>query len=297
MMTGAWRNRKEQAIRAFFFLAGVSVILILGGIFVMLLTKGVKTFDEVSIGEFFFTTRWDPTSFVKPAYGIVGMALSTLLVTAGAMLIAVPLGIGTAAYLSDIAPYRVRDWLKPIIEMLAGIPSVAIGFIGIVLIGPVLARMFGTSSGLNALNGSILLAIMALPTIVSITEDALRAVPKSYKEASYALGANRWTTLVRVTIPAATPAIVAAIMLGIGRAIGETMTVLMATGNALAMPSSIFDSVRTMTATIAIELGEVPYDTTHYYALFAVGAVLFVMSFVVNLIAELVTAKQRKYRL
>jgi phosphate transport system permease protein len=218
------------------------------------------------------------------------------MVTAGAMIIAVPLGIGAAAYISEIAGPKTREVLKPIIEVLAGIPSVAIGFIGIVLLGPLIARVFGLQSGLNALNGSILLAIMSLPTIISVAEDAIKAVPRDYKEASYALGATRWETLRDVTIPSARSGIVVAVMLGIGRAIGETMTVLMATGNASAMPKSFFDSVTTITATIAMELGEVPYNTTHYYALFAIGAVLFMMSFCVNLVAEIVTVKHRRER-
>jgi len=209
------------------------------------------------------------------------------------MIIAVPLGIGAAAYLSEVAPERVREILKPVIELLAAIPSVAVGFIGIVLVGPWISRTFGLNNGLNALNGSILLAIMSLPTIITVAEDAIRTVPQSYKEGSYALGANNWTTLMRVTLPSATSGIIAAIILGMGRAIGETMTVLMATGNATAMPGSFFDPVRTMTATIAIELGEVPFGTTHYFALFAVGAVLFIISLGVNLIAENIAARYR----
>jgi phosphate transport system permease protein len=224
------------------------------------------------------------------------MLVSTLMVTFGAMVIAVPLGVGTAAYIAEVAGPKSREILKPIAEILAGIPSVAIGFIGIVLVGPLITKVSGRSSGLNAVNGSILLAVMALPTIISISEDAIRAVPKEFKEASYALGAYRWTTMIRVTLPASLTGIVAAVMLGIGRAIGETMTVLMVTGNAPAMPHSFFDSVRTITATIAIELGEVAYGTTHYYALFAIGAVLFLISFAVNMMAALVAARYRDRR-
>lgn len=260
----------------------------------MLLFNGLRLFEDVSLSDFFLKTTWNPSAYGKPSYGILSMIVSTLMVTIGAMIIAVPLGIGTAAYIADVSNPRIREVLKPIVEILAGIPSVAIGFIGIVLIGPFIARTFGLTSGLNALNGSILLAVMALPTIITISEDAIRAVPRRYKEASYALGANRWTTLVKVTIPAAFSGIIASVMLGIGRAIGETMTVLMVTGNAIAMPHGFFDSVRTMTATIAIELGEVPYGTPHYYALFAIGAVLFLISIGVNLVAELFITKYRK---
>ena len=289
-----WARTKEKAIHLFFFTTGISVVVILLGIFLMLFLRGVQTFKEVPFFDFLLGTEWNPSAYGEPSYGILSMVVSTFMVTLGAIIIAVPLGIGTAAYIADVASPKRREILKPIIEILAGIPSVVMGFIGIVLVGPILAKTFGFTSGLNALNGSILLAVMSLPTIISVSEDVIRSVPKDYKEASYALGANRWTTLIRVTLPAALSGIVASVMLGIGRAIGETMTVLMVTGNTPAMPHSFFDSVRTMTATIAIELGEVPYGTTHYYALFAVGAILFLTSFGVNLVAELVTVKHRR---
>lgn len=287
------RKIKEKAIHFFFFFTGILAVIILLGIFLMLFLNGLQTFKDVRPFEFFFTTKWNPSAYGESSYGILSMIVSTFMVTLGAMIIAVPLGIGASAYIAEIASERVRDILKPIIGILAGIPSVVIGFIGIVLVGPFIAKVFGLSSGLNALNGSILLAVMSLPTIISVSEDAIREVPKEYKEASYALGANRWATLIKVTIPAAYSGIVVSIMLGIGRAIGETMTVLMATGNAPAMPHGFFDSVRTMTATIAIEMGEVPYGTTHYYSLFAIGATLFLISLGVNLIAEFVTTKYR----
>ncbi|MFQ5688236.1 MAG: phosphate ABC transporter permease subunit PstC [Candidatus Scalindua sp.] len=283
----------EKAIHFFFFLTAISAIVILLGIFLMLLFNGIKMFKDVSAFDFFFSTVWNPTAYGEPSYGILSMVMSTVMVIIGSLIIAVPLGIGTAAYITEVAGPRTQEILKPILEILAAVPSVVIGFLGIIFVGPLIAKVFNLTSGLNAINGSILLAVMSLPTIISISEDAIRAVPKDYKEASYALGANRWTTIIRVTLPAAVSGIVASIMLGIGRAIGETMTVLMATGNAPAMPHNFFDSIRTMTATIAIELGEVPYGTTHYYAIFAVGTILFLMSFSVNLIAELVTAKYR----
>ncbi len=285
---------KEKAIHFFFFLTGISAVVILAGIFLMLVFNGFRLFEDVGLSDFFLGTTWNPSAYEKPSYGILSMVVGTFMVTLGAMIIAVPLGIGAAAYIADVASPKIRETLKPIIEILAGIPSVAIGFIGIVLVGPLIAKTFGLTSGLNALNGSILLAVMALPTIVTISEDAIRAVPKRYKEASYALGANKWTTLMKVTLPAAFSGIIASVMLGIGRAIGETMTVLMVTGNAIAMPHSFFDSVRTITATIAIELGEVPYGTSHYYALFAIGAVLFLISIGVNLVAEIFITRFRK---
>lgn len=287
------RHLIDQIVRVVFFMAALISVVILLGIFGMLFFNGIKAFSEVSITEFFLSSHWNPAAYEEPTYGILAMIVSTFLVTIGAMVLAVPLGIGAAAYLSEVAADRTREILKSVIELLAAIPSVAVGFIGIVLVAPWIARTFGLNNGLTALNGSILLAIMSLPTIITISEDAIRSVPQSFKEGSYALGANKWTTLIRVTLPSATSGIIAAIILGMGRAIGETMTVLMATGNATAMPNGFFDPVRTMTATIAIELGEVPYNTTHYYALFAVGAVLFIISLGVNLIAENIASRYR----
>ena len=287
------RKAIDQLMQGVFLSAGLTAVVFLLGIFGMLLFNGAKTFKAVSLANFFGSSNWNPSAYGIPSFGILAMLVSTLMVTIGAMLIAIPLGIGTAAYLSEVAPPKVRNWLKPAIELLAGVPSVAVGFIGIVLLAPAIAKVFGLSNGLNALNGSILLAVMALPTIITVAEDSLKAVPKQFREASYALGANRWTTLVRVVLPASFSGIIAAIILGIGRAIGETMTVLMATGNATAMPMGFFDPVRTLTATIAIELGEVAYGTNHYYSLFALGAVLFVISLLLNLLAEKLAAKFR----
>jgi phosphate transport system permease protein len=288
---------KESAIRAFFFSSGVLAVLILIGIFATLLYTAIPAFKEIPLSEFLLKKTWDPTSPEKAQYGILSMIVSTLMVTVGALALAVPIGIGVAAYLSDVAHWRVREIIKPIVEMLAGIPSVVVGFLGIVLFGPAIAKIFRIGNGLNALNGSVLLAIMSLPTIISISEDSLNAVPPAYGEASLALGASRWQTLIRVRIPAALSGIIAACMLGMGRAIGETMTVLMATGNARSFPHGFLDSVRTMTADVAIELGEVPYYTTHYYALFAIGLVLFIMTFVVNIGADLILHKYQEREL
>jgi len=288
------RDLKEAAIRAFFFTCGVLAVLVLVGIFLTLVTTAVPAFREIKLSEFLFSKAWDPTSPEKAEYGILSMVVSTLMVTGGALLLAVPIGIAVAAYLSDVAHWRVREVLKPVVEVLAAVPSVVVGFLGIVLIGPILAKIFHTGNGLNAANGSILLAIMALPTIISISEDSLNAVPTAYNEASLALGASRWQTLLRVKLPAGLSGIIAATMLGMGRAIGETMTVLMVTGNARAFPHGFLDSVRTMTSGIAIELGEVPYYTTHYYALFAIGLVLFVITFAVNLVADVVLRKYQE---
>lgn len=276
----------ERLVEIVLAACGYASVAILGGIFVLLLWQGAQAFREVPLVEFLTSTRWDPTSPVKPGYGILSMVASTGLVTFGAMLLTVPLGLGVAAYISEFARPRVREVVKPAVEMLASIPSVVVGFVGIVVVGPWIAELFGVPNGLNALNGSVLLAVMALPTAVSLSEDALRAVPRDYRLASLALGANPWETLVKVTLPAAAPGITAAMMLAMGRAIGETMTVLMACGNALAFPDGFLSSVRTMTATVAIELGEVPHGTAHYYALFAVGFALFCLSFGVNWAAD-----------
>ena len=298
MMTTTFRrNLKEKAIRVFFFSSGLLTILVLLGIFALLLSTAVPAFREIKIKEFLTGILWDPTSPTKAAYGILSMIVSTILVTGGALVIAIPIGIGVAAYLSDVAHIRTREIVKPIVEILAGIPSVVIGFLGITLFGPVIAKLTGHTNGLNGLNGSLLLAIMSLPTIISISEDSLNAVPPTYGEASLALGASRWQTLVKVKIPAALSGIIAAIMLGMGRAIGETMTVLMATGNARSFPHGLLESVRTMTSNIAIELGEVPYYTTHYYALFAIGLVLFIMTFAVNMVADVVLRKYQEREL
>ena len=288
------RRLYEIFIEKFFFLNGLFAILILLGIFSLLFFKGFPAIRELGLKSFFGSSVWNPNAYVTPQYGILSLITSTLMVTFGALAIAVPLGVACAAFISQVASSRVREVLKPAVEILAGIPSVVVGFLGIILVNPLIAKLFGISNGLNALNGSILLAIMSLPTIISLSEDALRAVPKTYKEASLALGGNDWQTLIRVLVPSALSGIIASIMLGMGRAIGETMTVLMATGNAPALTFNFLDAIQTMTATIAIELGEVPYNTTHYYALFVIGLVLFVMTFVVNLVSDIILQKYQQ---
>ncbi|HAV41043.1 MAG TPA: phosphate ABC transporter permease subunit PstC [Acidobacteria bacterium] len=291
---GLLGDLRESLIHRLFQASGMLAILILAGILALLLYTSVPAFKEIGFKEFLTSTHWDPTSPEKPEYGFLSMLASTFMITVGAMLIAFPLGVAVASYLSDVASPRVREIVKPIVELLAAIPSVVVGFIGMNLVGPFLARIFNLSNGLNALNGSLLLAIMALPTIISISEDSLNAVPAAYSEASLALGANVWQTLIKVKIPAAASGIIASLMLGMGRAIGETMTVLMATGNARAFPHGFLQSVRTLTANIAIELGEVPFFSTHYYALFALGLVLFLITFFINLSADVILEKQKK---
>ena len=291
------RNKKDKIFRKIFKTAGMLVICILTGIFLMLIYNSIAFFLHFKPVDFLTDTQWNPDNDNNADYGILPLLASTCLVTAGAMIIAVPLGICTAAFLSEFAGKRLRNFLKPAIEMLAAIPSVAIGFLGIIIVGPGIAKLFGIQSGLNALNGSVLLAVMSLPTIITIAEDAIHAVPLSYREGSYALGADKWATLFKITLPAAKPGLIAAIMLGMGRAMGETMTVLMATGNAAAFPKGFLTSVKTITATIAIEMGEVPYQTTHYFALFAIAAVLFIITLAINLIGESAINRVRKFHL
>lgn len=294
-MTHSKRERIDGFCKGLFKVTGLLTIALLAGIFLMLLTNSVAFFLRISPIDFFTRSSWSPGEGLRGSYGMLSLLVSTLLVTLGSMLMAIPLGIAVAAYISEYASPWLQRLLKPLIEILASIPSVAIGFLGIVVVGPAIAGIFGLQSGQNALNGSILLAVMALPTIITIAEDAIHGVPKAYREASYGIGATRWQTLRKVTIPAAAPGIIAAVLLGVGRAIGETMTVLMATGNAVAMPNGFFDAVRTITATIAIEMGEVPYRTTHYFALFAIAGVLFLLTLAVNLVGEYFANRFRKF--
>jgi phosphate transport system permease protein len=289
-----WSRVKEKLIENFFLVNGLLAVIILLGIFSLLLIEGLPVFRDIGLNRFFLSAHWDPTSPVMESYGILAMLVSTLMVTFGALIIAVPVGVACAAYMADIASPHMREIVKPVIEILAGIPSVVVGFLGLIVVGPFLAKLFRTSNGLNAVNGSILLAVMALPTIISISEDAIFSVPQEFKNASLALGANRWQTLTRVTLPSAMSGIIASVMLGMGRAIGETMTVLMVCGNAPAFPHDFLDSIRTMTATIAIELGETVQGGIHYRSLFIIGFVLFIMTFFVNLVSDIVLQKYQK---
>lgn len=284
----------DVVFKYIFKITGLLVLASLGGILGMLIYNSFSFFLAIRPLDFITGMEWNPTAKI-PKYGMLPLILSTTIVTLGAMLIAIPLGIGTASFISEYASPRLKNILKPVIEMLAAVPSVVIGFLGIVLVGPGIADLASLPNGLNALNGAVLLAIMALPTIITVAEDAIHAVPQTYKEASYGVGATKWQTLCRVVIPAAAPGIIAAVMLGVGRAIGETMTVLMATGNAALLPEGMFDSVKTMTATIAIEMGEVPYRTTHYFALYAIATVLFFMTLLANLVGEFFIKRFRKY--
>ena len=241
-----------------------------------------------------FSTRWYP---IESYYGVLPLIGGSLLITAGATIIAVPFGVGTAIYMSEIAPRWVRELLKPLVEILGGLPSVVLGFLGMLVLAPYLRILLDLPTGLSAFTGAVLLGGIAIPTVVSVAEDALDSVPKAYRDASLAIGATEWQTIWRVTLPAARSGVLTAVMLGIGRAIGETMTVMMVTGNAPIMPRGIrdlFSPVRTMTATIAAEMGEVANGSTHYHVLFLIGILLFLISLVVNVTASAVVFRQRK---
>ena len=284
------RHIKEIIIKYIFFSFALVSIIVLGMIVFSLFREGVPIFKVVSLKDFLFGTEWYPT-FDPPLFGIFPLIVGSLIVTIFATLLAVPLGVLTAIYISEIAPRAIKEILKAIIEMLAGLPSVVLGFFGRGVVAPWLQNTFDLPTGLNIVNASMILALMAVPTISSISEDALYAVPQEFKEASYALGATRFETIAKVIVPAALSGITTAVMLGMARAIGETMVVLMVAGGAAAIPESIFDSVRPMPASIAAEMGETPYRSAHYHALFATGMVLFFLTLAFNLIADYVSHK------
>jgi len=286
------RRFKEFVIESAIYASGVLVIIFVVLIFLFLAKEGLALFKTVSLSEFFFGKKWYPIS-EPPQFGIFPLFLGSLLVTLGATIISVPVGVASAIYIAEVAPARTKEILKSGIELLAAIPSVVLGFIGMVTLVPLVKTVFKLPTGLTAFSGALVLAFMAMPTIVSIAEDALNAVPRRYKEAALALGATRWQAIWRVTLRAASSGIVAAIMLGIGRVIGETMAVMMMTGNAARIPHSIFNPVRTLTATIAAEMGETVQGSDHYFALFAIGIILFIISFIINLIADFALHRKR----
>jgi phosphate transport system permease protein len=286
-------NRFEFAVEAFIRVLGFSTIGFVLLIFLFLLKEGVPFFFEVNPANI-FSTRWYPTFDL---FGTLPLLLGSIAVTLVAILMALPLGVATAVFIREIAPGWVREVLKPMIETLAGIPSVVIGFFGMTVIAPLVRETLGVATGLTVFTGAITLAYMALPTIISVAEDALDAVPKSYRDAALAMGATQWQTIWHVVMPAARSGISMAVMLGMGRAIGETMTVMMVTGNAARMPLGLdflFKPVRTMTATIAAEMGEVAGGSVHYHALFGIGIVLFVMTFLINLAAAKAIFQKRR---
>jgi len=283
----------EKFIEGWIFLAGLLAIIVLLGIIALLLKEGLPVFLHTPPWEFFFGTRWYPVSDPS-TFGIMPFFVSTLWVTLVATAIAVPVGVACAAYLAEVAPDKVRETIKPIIELLAGIPSVVMGFIGLMLLSPLVQSAFNLNTGLCGLSAGIMLSLMSLPIIVSVSEDALRAVPDQFRQASYALGATRWETIIHVSIPAALSGITAALMLGVGRAIGETMTVLMVAGGALAVPLSPTEPMMPMTAAIASGIGNAVRGGLQYQALFAIGLVLFVLTLAVNIIADRVLERQKR---
>jgi phosphate transport system permease protein len=286
------RKAKEFVIERLIYLSGFMSIVFVVLIFAFLLREGLPMFWRVPISDFLLARNWYPIS-EPPQFGILPLILGSVFVTAGAGVISIPIGIASALFIAEIAPRRTKEVLKAGIELLAAIPSVVIGFIGMVTLGPLIRNLFDLPTGLTALTGSITLAFMAMPTIVSIAEDAITAVPRQYREAAIAMGATKWQTTWRVVAYASRPGMVAAIMLGIGRVIGETMAVMMVTGNAALIPHSILQPVRTLTATIAAEMGETVQGGEHYAALFAIGIVLFIVTFLINGVADLYLHKTK----
>jgi phosphate transport system permease protein len=291
-----WAVGGEKALEGLVWLCGISAVIFVLGIFVFVLKEALPVLGnpDFSLSEFLFSDKWYPTSEVNRRYGVLAMIAGTASVTALAMIIAVPFGLGAAIYLSEFCSPRVKETLKVTIELLAAIPSVVWGFIGLTVMSRLIVDFTGAPVGVNILNGGIILALMSVPIIVSIGEDALKAVPDSYREAAVALGVTKWQLVWRVLLPAARNGLLAAVLLGVGRGVGETMAVLMATGHAVHIPGSILDSVRTLTANIAAELGEAPAGSEHYHVLFLTGVLLFTLTFCVNLAADLVVRGIRR---
>ena len=289
----SYHSRKETCIHL--ILAGIagSSLLFLGLIMLFLFIEGVPVLQQISLSDFLFGMSWYPTSS-PPEFGIFPMLVGSLAVTLVSSAVAIPLGIMTAAYLTEVAPSSVRRICKPVIELLAALPSVVMGFFGMAIVAPLLQDWFDADTGLNLCNAGLMLAFMSVPTICSIAEDALYAVPNSLREASLALGATRWETTIHVVIPAAFSGLGTAAMLGMSRSIGETMVVLMVAGGAGILPTSLFDAVRPMPAAIAAEMAEAPYRGEHYHALFAIGIVLFIFTLVFNIIAQQIAERRRQ---
>jgi len=290
---GTSRRRKEKLIKALFFVVTFASISVLALIVVFLFAEGLPIFNKVSVKDFIFGHYWYPTS-EPPEFGIFPLIIASLAVTVISSLISIPLGVFTALYLAEVASQRIREWVKPMVELLAALPSVVIGFFGMVIVAPFLQNVLDIPVGLNLFNASLMLAFMSVPTICSISEDAIFSVPRELKEASLALGATRWETIGRVIVPASISGISTAVILGMSRAIGETMVVLMVAGGAAMIPASIFDPVRPMPASIAAEMAEAPFRGDHYYALFATGIVLFAFTMAFNMVADYISNRFRQ---
>ena len=287
------RQIREVFYRWLFTILAFASLLFLVGIILTLFRESYPLLARHSFFDIVFGRSWYPT-YDPPEFGMFPLIAASFVVTLGAMVVCVPIGVGAALFLHELASASQRAVLKPVIEVLAGIPSIVYGFFGMLIVAPFLQNLLGIPTGLNAFTASLVLGIMATPTVASLSEDAMGFVPRSFREASLALGANRWQTLMRVVVPAAGSGISTAIILGIGRAVGETMTVLMVAGGAAAIPKSIFDPVRPMTATIAAEMGEAVTGSAHFHALFAIGLILFLITLAINIFAEIVS---RRFRL
>jgi phosphate transport system permease protein len=291
--SGKSRYRTEKIIRITFFCISLASIATLALITIFLFMEGLPIFKEVSVKDFVFGQYWYPTD-EPPDFGIFPLIVGSIAVTGVSSFISIPLGVLTALYLAESASARVRQWVKPVVELMAALPSVVIGFFGMVIIAPFLQEVFDVATGLNLFNASLMLAFMSIPTICSISEDAIFSVPTELKEASLALGATNWETIARVILPASLSGITTAIILGMSRAIGETMVVLMIAGGAAIIPISLFDPVRPMPASIAAEMAEAPFRGDHYHALFATAVVLFLFTLLFNLVADYISHKYKQ---
>jgi phosphate transport system permease protein len=279
----------DKLVQLIVFAGGISAIIFIIGIFIFITVEGFGfLLDTFSFEEFFLSPWWEPTDEDEPSYGILALMAGTASVTGLAMVVAIPFSLGAAIFIGEFATGKTREFLKVLVELLAAIPSVVWGFIGLSIMNPLIIELFDVPVGLNVLNAGIILGLMAAPIMTSIAEDALKAVPDRYREAAEALGATRWQVIRKVVLPAAKNGLLGAVLLGVGRGFGETMAVLMATGHAVNIPGSIFDSVRALTATIAAELGETAVGSEHYQALFTIGIFLFLITFLINFTADLI---------
>ncbi|HAY37536.1 MAG: phosphate ABC transporter permease subunit PstC [Rhodothermales bacterium] len=285
----------DRLVQILMFMGGISAIVFIISIFIFIAKEGVGFIgDEFSLSEFFGSINWRPTSETNETYGALALMVGTASITGMAMLIAIPFSLGAAIYIGEFATGKTRETLKILVELLAAIPSVVWGFIGLTIMNGIIIDLFDVPIGLNVLNAGVILGLMAAPIMTTIAEDALKAVPEKYREAAEAMGATRWQVIWRVVIPASKNGLVSAVLLGIGRGFGETMAVLMASGHSINIPGSAFDSVRALTATIAAELGETAVGSSHYGALFTLGIFLFLITFLINLTADLVVRGIKK---
>ncbi|MDH5513620.1 MAG: phosphate ABC transporter permease subunit PstC [Gammaproteobacteria bacterium] len=285
----------DRFVQLLVFISGISAIIFIVGIFVFITKEGIGfILDTMDPGEFFFSQYWEPSDEDAPEYGILALVAGTASVTGLALLVAIPFSLGSAIFIGEFATGRTREFLKILVELLAAIPSVVWGFIGLTIMNPLIIELFNVPVGLTVLNAGLILGLMTAPIMTSIAEDALKAVPDRYREAAEAMGATRWQVIFKVVLPAAKNGLLGAVLLGIGRGFGETMAVLMATGHSVNLPTSVFDSVRALTATIAAELGETAVGSDHYQALFTIGIFLFIITFIINLTADLVVRGVRR---